>query len=148
MKNSKWVHHPWVYGLALGTVLGTIILGVGGRLMMRVIALMEGTPVGWSVGGTGTVVFLGAVSGLAGGVVNTVLSHFLSRRDWLRTLIFFLFLVLITLRGLSPVRPLALALFMPLTLIFGVAFDLLWRQRAPRMRAHGGAVEASASGTQ
>ena len=146
MINTRWLHHPWIYGLVLGIVLGTIILGIGGRLLMRVVALIDGTPVGWSWGGSGTVVFLGAVSGLAGGAIYTLLAHFMARGTWLRSLLFFLILALITLRGLSPIRLLALALFMPLTLTFGIVFDLLWRRHALGMRAQRGPVEAS-SGT-
>ena len=49
--------------LIRGTLVGLFVLGISGRLLMRVIAHMEGrTPV-FTPEGTMTVVFAGAVAG-------------------------------------------------------------------------------------
>ena len=41
----KWFRpKDWLVGLALGSVLGFLILGIGSRVGMRVIALAQGTP--------------------------------------------------------------------------------------------------------
>ena len=88
----------WLAGIVLGALLGAAFLGVGGRAAMRVFAIASGVPAGFSIGGSVTVVFLGAVSGAAGGA----------------------------LRGLKPVDTLKLAVFLPVVALFGVAVQLAW----------------------
>jgi hypothetical protein len=48
--------------------------------------------------------------------------------------VFGVFLVLLTLRGLNPVQMLTFALFMPVGLVYGIAFERSWHARphAPR----------------
>ena len=98
---------------------------------MRVIAHAANTAPGFSLGGTMTVVLMGAVSGAAGGVIYAVLARFVPTRVVLRALIFGVILVLLTLRGLSPATPLSLSLFLPLTLAYGAAVDYWYRRRFP-----------------
>lgn len=120
---------PWVIGPLLGIALGTAILGIGGRVAMRVIAHATNVAPAFSFGGTMTVVWLGAVSGAAGGLIYTVLARVLPTRPVVRALAFGLVLVLLTLRGLSPATPLSLGLFMPLTLLFGGLLDYAYQRR-------------------
>ena len=56
----------WLVGLFAATVLGLILPGVGGRIGMRVIAVASGQATGFSLGGSATVVFLGASAGRIG----------------------------------------------------------------------------------
>ena len=76
-----------------------------------------------------TVVFLGAVSGAAGGLIYAVVARLLPNRPVVRSLVFGVLLVLLTLRGLSPATSLSLALFMPLTLFYGALMGYAYRRR-------------------
>jgi hypothetical protein len=48
-------------------VLGTLVLGLGGRLVMRATARLAGHPGGFSVGGSLEVLLIGAMFGVVGG---------------------------------------------------------------------------------
>jgi hypothetical protein len=143
--SPRWrgVAEPWLFGLVLGAGIGLVVLGVGGRVAMRAIALANNTPPSFTVGGTATVVFLGAVSGAAGGLLYALVHLLLPRRRLVRSALFALALVLLTLRGLRPIQPLALEWFMPLALAYGaivdVAFTVRYRRRA-RVQGVDGAV--------
>ncbi len=116
--------------LIRGTVLGLIILGIGGRLLMRVIAHMEGrTPV-FTASGSVTVVFAGTVAGAFSGLVYHLLRRFVGN-PWIRTAAFILICELISWRGVSGLLPLPQAMFMSLALVYLVIVDLLGR-RSPR----------------
>ena len=121
----------WVFGPLLGIALGLPILGIGGRIAMRVIANATDVAPGFSLGGTMTVVLMGAVSGAAGGLIYAVLARFLPNRTVLRGLLFGVILLLLTLRGLSPATPLSLWLFLPLTALYGGLVDYVYRRRRP-----------------
>ena len=115
----------WLAGAVLGAVLGLLLLGVGGRFAMRVIALLAGQTPGFSLGGTAPVIFLGTVWGGVGALVFVGL-RFLTRRRVVRATLFWAFLVLMTLRGLRPIDVQRLAVFLPLVLLYGVALQVLW----------------------
>lgn len=89
----------------MGIALGLLILGIGGRIAMRVIAHATNVAPGFSFGGTMTVVFMGGVSGAAGGAIYAILARFMPNGGALRSLMFGVILVLLTLRGLSPATP-------------------------------------------
>jgi hypothetical protein len=130
------MHLPWkpslFAALGAGTVLGTLILGVGGRLAMRVIAVLDGTPVGFSVGGSMTVVFLGAVAGAAGGLVLWVTRRVFPRAPLARGVVFWGALTFLTLRGLNPVSVERLLVFAPLILVYGASLYRVWCRRYVR----------------
>jgi hypothetical protein len=111
--------------LLLGAASGALILGIGGRIAMRGIAVLSGGMPGFSSGGTMTVVLLGALSGLAGAIVLTGVRLLLPRRAALRGTIYWAFLILAGLRGLNPVDPQRLLLFMPLILLYGITLQVL-----------------------
>jgi hypothetical protein len=131
----------WVRSGLLGIVLGTIFLGIGGRAAMRAIAIAQNGPTGFSFGGSLTVVFLGAASGLAAGLIYAACRRFLSRSVWLARAVFAVIFLAITLRGLRPLDAQRLILFLPLFAAFGLAFDRLWDrvivrgQSEPRLAA-------------
>ena len=54
-------------GILAGLISGTLILGIGGRLMMRAMAIIGGLTGGFSWGGSLEVVILGALIGLCSG---------------------------------------------------------------------------------
>ena len=111
--------------LLLGVASGALILGIGGRIAMRGIAVMSGGMPGFSWGGTMTVILLGALSGLAGALVLVGVRALLPRRAALRGIIYWAFLSLVALRGLNPVDPQRLLLFMPLILLYGITLQVL-----------------------
>lgn len=55
--------------LLAGAAVGLLILGIGGRIAMRIIARAAGQTPGFSVGGTLAVILSGALWGLSGGPV-------------------------------------------------------------------------------
>lgn len=98
---------------------------------MRVLAYATNVAPGFSLGGTMTVVFMGVVSGAAGGLIYAVLARFVPNRRVARAALFGIVLVLLTLRGLSPASALSVSLFLPLTLLYGGLMDFVWRRRFP-----------------
>lgn len=113
-----------------GTVLGTLILGVGGRLAMLVIARSTSGVAGFSFGGTLTVIFLGAASGAAAGGILWATRATFGRWAAAQTITYWLLLVAITLRGLRPLDTLRVALFLPLVLLLGILLQVVTRPRA------------------
>ncbi len=112
--------------LIRGTLLGLIILGIGGRLLMRIIAHMEGrTPV-LTFPGSVTIVFAGTVAGALAGLIYYLLRRFV-RNSWLRTGAFITICELICWRGVHGLLPLPQAMFMALALVYLVIVDLLGR---------------------
>ena len=112
--------------LIRATLLGFLMLGIGSRLLMRVVALMQGTPPGWTFGGTMTVVFLGTVSGLGAGVIYCVLQRFVDKA-WVRTAAFIAICGLISWRGVHGVPPVQQAMFMTLAIAYLIVVDILSR---------------------
>jgi len=135
----------WLAGAALGTTLGTLVLGVGGRLAMRAIALLQGQAPGFSVGGTTTVIFLGAVAGLVGALVFLGLRVLVRNRRILRAALFWTLLMLGTLPGLRPIDAQRLAVFVPLVILYGTTLQLVscrvYLRR--RTRSQGGRLGSS-----
>lgn len=123
-------HHvtrgDWLAAALLGAAVGTLILGVGGRVAMRGIALLAGQSPGFSLGGTATVIFLGTVAGLVGALGFVGLRFLVRRRHFLRGAVFWAFLVLVTLRGLRPIDARRLLLFVPLVIAYGATLHLTW----------------------
>ena len=116
--------------LIRGTLLGLIILGIGGRLLMRIIAHMEGRIPVFTPQGSVTVVFAGTVAGAFAGLIYHLLRRFV-RKPWVRTAAFIAICELISWRGVSGLLPLPQAMFMTLALVYLVVIDLLGR-RSPR----------------
>ena len=116
------------YWLVRGAVVGLIVLGVGGRLLMRVIAHMEHRPaMVLTLGGTLTVVFAGTVAGLFSGLIYYLARRFLTK-PWLRTLVFVAGCELIAWRGVHGLLPIPQAMFMTLALVYLVIIDAMGRK--------------------
>lgn len=121
----------WMIGILIGGLTGLVVLGVGGRLAMRAIALQERPSAAFTVSGTITVLLLGVVSGIAGGLIHVLLFRFLPHFHWLRRALFGGLLLLITLRGLSgTATTLSLALFLPLVVVYALIVAGLLERRA------------------
>jgi hypothetical protein len=92
----------WLGAALWGALLGLLLLGIGGRAVMRVIAVSAGTPPTATFEGTLTVLLAGTGSGAAAGIIYRVLVALLPQRRRLRDLAFLLVLAGLTLRGLRP----------------------------------------------
>jgi hypothetical protein len=126
--------------LIRGALLGLLILGIGGRLLMRTVAHMEGRVPVFTPEGSIVVVFFGTVAGALSGLIYYLLRRFV-RRPWLRTAAFITICELISWRGVSGLLPLPQVMFMTLALVFLVIMELLGR-RSPLPRSNLGANPA------
>ena len=125
----------WLRGPLLGALLGLPILGGGGRLAMHGISLLAADAQhSVTVQGTITVLLAGLAAGTAGGAIYALFARLLPARRLVRDALFAVVLVLLTLRGLNPVSTLALSLFMPVVLVFGVALERAWHARSHSSR--------------
>jgi hypothetical protein len=117
--------------LVRGTLLGLVILGVGGRVLMRVIAHMEGRVPVLTLA-TITVLFAGTVAGAFAGLIYHLLRRFV-RSPWVRTGAFIVICELVSWRGVHGLLPLPQAMFMTLALVYLIIVDILGRRgHAPR----------------
>ena len=123
-------HRPkgrdWSVGVIAGAALGAVFLGIGSRVGMRAIALAQGGAGAFTVEGTITVVALGAVSGAIVALIFLVARVLFPSRRALRVLFFWTVTLAIVLRGLDPVTPLTLAIFVPLFLAHGSLLNMYW----------------------
>ncbi len=111
-----------------GGVVGLLVLGIGGRLLMRVIAHREHRPVmEFTIPGTLTVIFAGTVAGLAAGLIYYLLRRFV-RVSWVRTIAFLLICGLISWRGVHGLLLVPQLMFMALALLFLVIIDVMGRR--------------------
>jgi hypothetical protein len=127
--------------LAIGTGLGALVLGSGGRLAMRGVTLWEHRPHLFSVNGTVTVFLWGAGFGLAAGALRVGLEMVFDR--WTpnlsraaRLTIFVVVCLGVTLVLLTPLTVPRLALFPPVVLMFIAGFEAAWQRwahAAPRL---------------
>jgi hypothetical protein len=62
-----------------GAAIGLVVLGIGGRFIMRIIAHWEGRVPVLTPSGTFTVVMMGTLAGLAAGVIDGLLRRFVAR---------------------------------------------------------------------
>jgi hypothetical protein len=132
---------PWVRDslrvLAIGSVVGLVVLGAGGRLAMAAIQLQTTGGTTWTLGGSVTVVFLGAVSGLAGAalaLVAELVGRKLRAPPWTSYVLLAALLFLVTMRGLRGSPEIATWYFYPLVAIYGLLF-VLARRRDQSQRA-------------
>lgn len=132
----------WIAGIVVGTLLGTALLGVGGRIGMRVIGIAQGQPPGFSIGGSLTVVFLGAAAGAAIGAIFLLSRTIFPRHRALRVGFFWVVVAALVARGLNPVSVLNVSIFAPLFLAHGALMFAYWcrirfRLPARQLSAHG-----------
>ena len=118
--------------LLWGMILGALVLGLGGRIAMRLVSEASTGTGAFTLGGSLTVVFLGLASGLLGAAFLLAARSFFRRWPPLPTLVYWLLLIAITLRGLRPVDAQRLLYFLPVVALFGVLLQWrTWRYRQP-----------------
>ncbi|HEX6627570.1 MAG TPA: hypothetical protein VF105_06425 [Gemmatimonadaceae bacterium] len=114
--------------LLRGAAVGLIVLGIGGRLLMRVIAHREHRPeMVFTVPGTLTVLIAGTVAGLAGGLIYYLLRRFV-RSGAIRTVLFLIACGLLAWRGVHGLLLAPQLMFMGLALVFIVIIDAMGRR--------------------
>ena len=117
---------PW---LLRGMVVGLIVLGAGGRVLMRIIAHTEHRQhYVLTVGGTLTVIFAGTVMGLICGSIYYLARRFIAK-PWLRTALFAVVVEIIVWRGVSELLPRPKLMFLGLAVIYIAIIDVLGRRR-------------------
>ena len=124
--HQRLTKEDWIAGLTAGALLGALFLGVGGRAGMRVMALADGQTPFYSVSGSLTVVALGALNGAVIAAIFLVVRILLPTRRWLRAALFWMICCTLIFRGLSPVTPLRLIVFLPLFGLHGAFLHLYW----------------------
>lgn len=116
----------WLAGIAAGTALGAVFLGVGGRLGMRAIALANGQPPTASFEGSLTVVLLGAASGAVIGAIFMLARLLFAQNRLLRVTFFWTLVGALVLRGLHPLSIISVAVFAPLFVAHGALLFAYW----------------------
>ena len=111
-----------------GGILGLVVLGIGGRVLMRVIAHREHRPqMVFTVEGTLTVIFAGTVAGLAAGLIYYLVRRFVGP-SWIRTALFVLICGFISWRGVHGLLLVPQLMFMALALAFLAIMDWMGRR--------------------
>lgn len=114
--------------LLIGTITGALFLGVGGRLVMRGLAVASGRPSGFSFGGTFSVIVAGAIAGVIGGILLFAAAQVVPALLRLRGLNFGLLCYLVATPGFRPPQLLVFALFAPTFLAYGIATVMLYER--------------------
>ena len=115
----------------IGALVGLPILGAGGRILMRFIALWQGTAPGFSVGGTVTVLFMGMVYGAVGGAVHGLARSFV-HNIIARNILFAVLCTAVTWRVANVLPPRDRFTFVALTFVYIIAMELIAARRAQR----------------
>jgi hypothetical protein len=113
--------------LIRGAVLGGVVLGLGGRLAMRGITLLEHrTPI-WTVAGSLRVIGFGMAFGLVAAALRVGLGvippRLLPRRHGTRA--FAVLCLALALVGLTPITRFRLLVFLPVVALFIAAMELV-----------------------
>src|SRR5919197_105095 len=104
----------WLAGLAAGAVLGLVLLGIGGRIGMRLVAMHGGQPGIFTIDGSVVVSLLGAVAGAVVAVIFLLARAVSPRHSWLRGVAFWTICLAIVLRGIRPLSVFNVVIFLPL----------------------------------
>ncbi len=111
-------------GLLAGVILGTFVLGIGGRLIMRIIALIGGVTPGASLGGSLEVIAFGSLTGILAGAGYTLIRRILPGKAWLKGTLFGL-LIYVLLLVIPFDSKLAAQGFPQLTMLIHLLFGVL-----------------------
>lgn len=109
----------WTQRIVSGAILGAVILGVGGRVAMRVIAIRTRPFTDFNIDGSFTVLMSGVAAGIAGSLMYAAIERFGPQARWIRIALYAVILGFLTSRGLHPATTLSVVLFGPLVMAFG-----------------------------
>jgi hypothetical protein len=110
----------WIDAVVLGALVGTVILGIGSRIGMRYVGLAMGQPPGFTWGGTMTVIFMGAVSGVVGAIALVGARSIRPLPRVARGALYWCVLLYLTARGLHPIDTVKLTWLLPPVIAYGV----------------------------
>ena len=116
----------WIAGILAGVLLGFVLLGVGGRAGMRIIALVEGRTPAFTLEGTIAVALLGAGAGAIVGALFLLSRVLFPTRRVYRVALFWSIVGVLVYRGLRPISPVNVAIFGPLFLAHGGLLYAYW----------------------
>lgn len=120
--------------LVAGVACGALFLGLGGRAVMRVIAIAEGRVPKWTPEGVIAVTLYGTAFGLLGAIIHLVLLKFIPTRTFVREAVFLGLLILITMQGLNGQMVPAAGLFVVAMLLYFVVFEYVSVRRSGDVR--------------
>ena len=115
--------------LVLGAAMGLVFLGMGGRVAMRIFALLTDRAAAWSFEGSLTIVLMGAVVGSIGGLLLWLGRRFFGTSPLARGALFWVPLTLLYLRVLSPLSGDSLIAFTPFVVLYGAVLYRIWCRR-------------------
>lgn len=127
---------------AAGLVCGILVLGLGGRVMMRIVALAGHRPVHFGAGATAGIVLIGGILGLIGGLGFGLLQRVLPGSAAVKGLLYgtLFFVVVVPLQPdpiqaeiteLRSIWSIVIPLFWALFLAFGLGVARWGRRPAP-----------------
>jgi len=116
----------WRTGVVVGASLGAIVLGVGGRLGMRAIALAQGQSPSFTIDGSIAVVLLGGVAGAVVALIFLLALAAFPAHRLTRGVFFWTLLGMFVWRGLNPISALNVGIFAPLFVLHGVLLTVYW----------------------
>jgi hypothetical protein len=117
--------------VVVGAIVGLVVLGIGGRLIMRIIAHWEGRVPVLTPSGTFTIVMMGTIAGTAAGIIHGILQRSITRAP-VRMAAFLVFCILFTLYGVKELLPRPKLLFVAIMLVYVILVEIITRQRARR----------------
>jgi len=110
----------WAHGVMLGAILGALVLGIGGRIAMRGVAIVQEWPPTFSFGGSATIVMFGTLAGCGFALVQLALLSIPRLPRPVAALLFWLVVAGISLRILQPIDRDRLLAFPPLVIVYGL----------------------------
>ncbi len=114
--------------MLVGVISGAVIHGLGGRIVMHIIAITTGRPPLTTVQGTINVTLFGAGFGILGAVIHLLLLRYFRWGTVWRDALFLIVLELITLRGLQGQMVPAAFLFLLTTALYWGVMILVSRR--------------------
>jgi hypothetical protein len=125
----------WIDAALIGLILGTVILGVGGRIGMRYVGLAQGQAAGFSWGGSLTVVFMGAVWGVFIALLLVGIRSIRRLPQPGRGVLYWAIVLFLASRGLHPMTVTNVTWLLPPILVFAVAVQIATCRVANRRHA-------------
>ena len=124
----------WLSGLAWGALCGAVVLGVGGRVAMRGVALVQEWTPYFTVEGSITVVVMGTLAGVAGAAIALVIASVPRLSGLARTVVYCAAAALLTWRILQPVDRDRVMMFAPVTIVYSVVLLMGFARPPVRLR--------------
>jgi hypothetical protein len=123
-RNASQLWRVVLSSTLIGTLLGLLILGGGGRGVMRTIAHWEGRVPVFTVSGTLTILLVATLGGLAAGIVHGLLTKFISSHA-VRVVVFLALCIVFTWYAEIELLPRPRMMFIGLIVVYAIVLDVL-----------------------